>query len=193
VRCHTHGKCFTLYPPGFGPYLRKPVLRLAPDGGVPLADERKDPDDLEAFEDTLFEAALDACEGRAWARNSDREIPERWWGTQGRHLGLALGLLGICAAFTDRLRETIADVLRVDLLVLHQEATKQTEGNLGYRERGKAISRVLRKLRRDRGTAFRLLFSGYAIGQWGLPLSWDPKRDILERLPFHLPGTVAPT
>jgi hypothetical protein len=160
---------------------------------VPLWDEQKSPHGFEAFEDTLFEAALDAREGRAWARNSDCEIPERWWGTQGRHLGLALGLLGISAGFTDQLRERIADVLRVDLFVLRQEATKQTEETVGYRERGKAISRVLRKLRRDRGTAFRLLFSGYAIGQWGLPLSWDPERDILERLPFHSPGTAAPT
>jgi hypothetical protein len=193
VKCYTHGRCFTLYPPGFAPYQRQPVVRLALDGAVPLGDGQEELHGFEAFESTLFEAALDAREGRAWARNSERQIPERWWSTQGRHLRLALGLLGICATLGDRLRERIAEVLRVPLLILRQEATKEREKALGYRQRGKAISRVLRKIRCDRGAAFRLLFSGYATGQWGLPLSWDPKRDLLERLPFQAPGGAAPT
>jgi hypothetical protein len=41
--------------------------------------------------------------------------------------------------------------------------------------------------------ALRLLLCGHLIGQWGEPWSWDPRRRVLERLPFRLGATAAPT
>jgi hypothetical protein len=69
-------------------------LKLTPDG----AADRPAKDGLrEEFEGTVFDAALDGAEGRAWARASDGKLPDRWWSTQGRHLRLASRLLGMIA------------------------------------------------------------------------------------------------
>ena len=83
ARCSIHGCAFTLYPPGFAPYRRQVLLRVSPQGeSIPGVGRSR----LEALSSTLFEAAADACRGRPWARSSDADLPERWWGTQGRHL-----------------------------------------------------------------------------------------------------------
>jgi hypothetical protein len=188
VRCFTHGCSFTLYPPGFGPYLRAPVLELAPDGTSPLP-EKKDKPNLEAFEGSLFQAALDGEQGKTWERDSLDGVPDHWWSTQGRHLDLALRLLGISRASGARLRERIASVLSIDHLLLKEQSGVEKDG---YRSRAKAICGVLRRLKQGMLGAIRLLFCGCLIGHWPIPWSWDPKREILERLPFRLPPIRAP-
>ncbi len=84
ARCDAHGCAFTLYPPGYAPYRRQALVRLGPDGTDLQHDE---PETLmRSFESTLFEAAVDASQGRAWAREPGDVPGERWWSTQGRHL-----------------------------------------------------------------------------------------------------------
>lgn len=188
ARCHTHGCSFTLYPPAFGPYLRSPVLRLAPDGTPPLSEE-KDREGLEAFEGTLFQAALDGERRKAWARDSVDGIPDRWWSTQGRHIDLAQRLLGIARDIGARLRERIAGVLSVDHLFLLDQARAEKDG---HQARASAVCSVLRRLKRSAASALRLLLSGRLIGHWGTPRNWDPRRQVLDRLPFRLPPIRAP-
>jgi hypothetical protein len=188
ARCHTHGRSFTLYPPAFGPYLRAPVCALAPDGTAPLP-ERKNPQGLEAFEGTLFQAALDGERQKAWARDSLGGVADRWWSTQGRHIGLALRLLGIARDIGERLRERIASVLSLDHLFLRDRSRAEKDG---YHTRAKAVCAVLRRLSRSATAALRLLFSGRVIGHWAIPWSWDSQRQVLERLPFRLPPIRAP-
>lgn len=188
ARCYTHGCSFTLYPPAFGPYLRAPVLQLAPDGTAPLPEKRA-PQGLEAFEGTLFQAALDGERRQAWARNSRAGVPDRWWSTQGRQLDLALRLLGIARDLGARLRERIASVLSLDQLFLRDQSRAE---KAGYHGRANAICAVLRRLERGATAALRLLFSGRLIGHWGTPRNWDRRRQVLERLPFRLPPIRAP-
>jgi hypothetical protein len=188
ARCHTHDCSFTLYPPAFGPYLRSPVLDLAPDGTAPLP-EKRDPQGLEAFEGTLFQAALDGESRKAWARDSLDGVPDRWWSTQGRHLDLALRLLGIASDIGARLRERIAGVLSIDHLFLRDQSRVEKDG---YHARAKAVCTVLRRLKRSATAALRLFFSGRLIGHWAVPWSWDHRRQVLERLPFRLPPIRAP-
>jgi hypothetical protein len=189
VRCRTHDRSFTLYPPGFAPYQRRPILQLAPEGRAVLHEESTDP--LADFEDTLFQAALDASKGYAWPKNiEEEELPDAWWSTQNRHLELALRLLGLFGDAADRVRETIAAVLSLACLVLRDES-----GNMepGYQGKGQAICRVLAALIGGERRAIRLLFCGYVIGKWGRPWTWDPSRRCLETLPFPDVGTPAPT
>jgi hypothetical protein len=188
ARCHTHGCSFTLYPPAFGPYLRAPVIGLSPDGTAPVTKAR-DRGGLEEFEGTLFQAALDGAQRKAWARHSRAGVPERWWNTQGRHLALAQRLLGISSAIGARLRERIAAVLSIDHLFLRDQSRTAKDG---YHARAKAVCAVLRRLKRRASAALRLLFSGRLIGHWALPYRWDPRRQVLERLPFRLPPIRAP-
>jgi hypothetical protein len=188
ARCYTHDCSFTLYPPAFGPYLRAPVLLLAADGSAPLS-EKTDRQDLEAFEGTLFQAALDGERRKAWARDSLDGAPDRWWSTQGRHIDLAMRLLGITRDIGARLRERIARVLSIDHLFLRDQARTETDG---YHARASAVCAVLRRLRHSATAALRLLFAGRLIGRWGTPRTWDRRRRLLERLPFRLPPIRAP-
>ena len=188
ARCHIHDCSFTLYPPAFGPYLRAPVLHLAPDGTAPLSETR-DRQGLEAFEGTLFQAAIDGERRKAWARDSLDGVPDRWWSTQGRRIGLAMRLLGIARDIDARLRERIASVLSLDHLFLRDQSRAEKDG---YHARASAVCAVLRRLTQSATAALRLLFVGRLIGHWGAPRHWDQRRQVLARLPFRIPPIRAP-
>jgi len=180
ARCSVHGLGFTLYPLGYAPYRRQQVLKLAPDG---TADRAGAGGLREEFERTVFDAALDGAEGRPWARDSDDEIPDRWWSTQGRHLRLAARLLGMIAP--ERLRDRIAAALSVSGL-------RQREGAVakGFRAVSTAICGLLSKLRgAPAARAYALLVCGHLAGHWGEPMRWDRAREDLIRSPFCAPGT----
>lgn len=185
VQCQTHGSAFTLYPPAYAPYRRQAVLRVAPDGEPIRAQGEAVETD---FAGTVFEAALDAKDGRRWARDSDDDLPEHWWGTQGRHLRLASRLLGIAGDIAERIRESIAAVLSVSTLALRERCQAK-----GYRAVGQAVCVVLSWLKGGARRAWQILICGHLIGQWGEPLHWDTKRRVLERSPFLVGGTTAPT
>lgn len=185
VECREHEVAFTLYPPGYAPYRRQAVLKLTPEGepigreGSAVAAE---------FEDTVFAAALDAKEGKRWARETKAEVPERWWSTQGRHLQLTSRLVGVASDLADKIRESIATVLSVGLLSLRELSAK------GYRALGAGVCSVLGWLQgRGCARAQQLLICGHLIGHWGEPLHWDATRQVLMRSPFCVPGMSPPT
>ena len=183
--CATHEGAFTLYPAGYGPYQRRPVQRLSPDGrAVASAPEAGEP--AGDWQGTLFEAAVDAKDGRAWSRCSEAESADgRWWTTQGRHLRRCTGIVGVAAGLADSVREAIAATLSVGTLVLRQLSAAK-----GYRAVGAAVSSVLQSLRGGAGRAFRLLVCGHLVGLWGAPWRWDPARQVMERSPFSSDGTI---
>ncbi|MEW6747897.1 MAG: hypothetical protein AB1486_34685 [Planctomycetota bacterium] len=183
MTCAGHGHGFTLYPPGFGPYQRRAVLRLGPDGSAPLAEPERPPLERD-FAGTLFEAAVDASEGKAWSRDSLQGPADRWWPTQGRHLELSTRLLGLAAETEDGERVKIASLLALDTLLLCEETDRLRQG-AGYRARGLAIRRVLLALRGGVQRALRLLSCGQVIGQWGEVHEWDRHARRLRSLPFH--------
>ncbi len=188
--CRTHSQHFTLYPPGYAPYQRVPVLALSPEGSVVLDEENKSPRGLRSFERGLFQAALDARERVAWARDSRGGAPECWWSTQRRRLEVALLLTGISKSLSDRIRERIASVLGVALLLVREQARREPHG---YHEKGTAVSKVLSRMAGGRQRSLRLLFAGSLVGLWGCPQSVSPRSASLEELPFRLGGTPAPT
>jgi hypothetical protein len=180
--CRAHGTAFTLYPPGYAPYRRQPVLRSSPTGEELGCEECSR---LGSFSGTLFDAAMDASEGRRWARDSEESLPERWWSTQGRHLRLAAAVVGVAAELGTRVRESVATVLSVGTLFLRDRSKGR-----GYRAIGKAVCEVLEELRGCERRAMQLLTAGHVIGHWGEPLHWDSARGVLERSPFCAGGTV---
>jgi hypothetical protein len=190
LKCHTHAEHFTVYPPGYAPYQRVPVLALSPDGAAILGEDQKAAKGPAVFEGSIFGAALDARRRRAWARSSEGGAPERWWSTQGRHLDLALRLTGISRSVSERTRELVAAVLGVALLFLREGAREELHG---YHERGTAVSKILSKVRGGRQRALRLLVAGHLVGCWGRPRSSDRRGRTLEDLPFPVSGTPAPT
>lgn len=185
VGCDLHGfGAFTLYPPGYAPYRRQAVLQVAADGSLVHGDGDRLPRE---FAQTVFEAALDAKEGRPWPRETKGE-PERSWGTQGRHLELASQLVGVACGLADRVREAISTVLSIGALHLRDASQAR-----GYRGVGRAVCLVLERLRGGCRRAAHLLICGHLIGHWGEPLHWDVRRRAMERSPFSAGGAVGMT
>jgi hypothetical protein len=106
ARCPAHGCSFTLYPPGWVPYARRPLCEVTPEGYAVRS---------ESVEGTLFAAAEDAAAGLLWPRSgapADQAVQR----TQGRHLECASLLLAVHGKLDERIREAMAPVLGVPLL-----------------------------------------------------------------------------
>jgi hypothetical protein len=189
ARCSVHNITFTLHPPGFAPYRRQSVAVVGPDGAQVDTGETST---LKArFSGTLFQAALDACQKIAWARDSSgAQHPNPLWSTQGRHLKLGLRLVGIANGLADRVREGIASALSIDMLTILGQLRLVGGVGQGYRAHGEAISSILELLPKPVSTAVALLRCGHWIGEWGEPLHWDSKRRVYDRGPFPVSGTT---
>jgi hypothetical protein len=127
VVCKTHKRYWTLYPPGFAPYLRRPLFALS------------------GWVHTLFAAAWAAAHGQsAWPR-IQRQGPRRgpWWNTQRRHIERAALLLGLFEGKDATLQD-----LKVPLFEGHQ-AIEAYQKAKGFRARGKAIVQVLENADRE--------------------------------------------
>lgn len=178
VECGTHGVSFTLYPPGHVPYGRARVAAVAPDGGA-IVDG---PGGAEAFEGTIFAAALAAAKGEAWDREHEGGS-ERWWGTQWRRLAVAQRISGVTPALGEPEREAMAAALGVTLLLLREQA-QGISAAPGYRRRGQAVRAVLGALAGGPCVLSRLMAGGQLAGLWGAPHRWDPQGGQLRSLSF---------
>ena len=183
LRCRTHGHAFTLYPPGYAPYRRQPVMKLAADGKPILGEEERY---RREFGGTVFEAALEAKHDRPRQANVTQHLPKKPSGTRGRHLQLGARIVGVAHNLSDRLRLTIATILRVSTLQLR-------EGSRAAGQRGiaKAVCAVLQGMIGGPRRAWHLLVCGHLSGNWGEPLYWDAQRQLLERSSFVPATTVS--
>lgn len=124
--CHAHGRCFTLYPPGWTPWGRVAVHAVAEDGAA-------------AWDSTLFAAALDAAAGRLWPEESLGAIgcgktQARWVARCGGWLGLGGGRASA---------ERAACALELPLATA-LAAAAAFGGAADRRARGRAVDTVLR-------------------------------------------------
>jgi len=161
MRCLTHRRGFTLYPPGHVPYGRDAIAPVSPDG----QSAGGGPD---RFAGTVFAAALDAARGVPWPREGNgRE--EGYWPTMCRRLSDAEVWLGIAPGQSEKEREERAADLDVDLLPLLTGAAA-IRAAPGYRSRGAAVVKVLGELPEGRPLLPHLLRAGHAAGLLGEPL-----------------------
>ena len=189
ARCAVHEGAFTLYPPGFAPYLRQPLQRLSPEGRELALELRQDGQPAEAWRGTVFEAAVDASGGHAWPRSTQASAAgpaDGSWGKQCRRLQDAAKLVGIASGLADKVREAISATLSVGMLVLQDLMVAR-----GYRAIGQAVCGVLQRLRGGARRAMQLSVCGHLVGRWGEPWRWDPERRLVERSPFRRGGTTA--
>lgn len=170
ARCHAHGGSFTVYPPGHIPYGRAAVEPVDLAGRSVRAPSGK-----QGWSGTLFEAALDAADGRRWPLEGPEPGARR---TQGRRLERATSLLGLDLASTAREQERIATALSVPLLELRQLPKDAWRAGGSWTERGRLLERVLWQVREPR----RLLIAGHVAGLWGRPSRWDPGGRVLRPL-----------
>ncbi len=175
VLCRGHGHAFTVYPPGYAPYARKPLVAVAPDGCV--LHRSKPPGeqpDKSAWEATLFEAALDAAAGEAW-RPQGAAFTTGQWRTQQRHIEQCLSLFALSPNVTQRQRHEVGELIGIAYVDL-QHAAQEVGTASGYRQRGLAVQEILSRLqplRRGRDMTSLpadLLRCGAVAGMWTEPM-----------------------
>jgi len=184
LRCGVHCCAFTLYPPGHVPYGRQRVAPVGLDGRA-----SGEADAPLAWHGTVFDAALDAAEGRAWVRAS-KGGSRWWWSSQGRLLSRALDLVGVAPEQTLDLRHRLAAALDVPTLLL-LEGVATIAAAPGYRSRGQAVVEVLAAIPHH-GILDRVLRAGFVAGRWGPPLRWEPALGVLRPLALSSSGTDPP-
>jgi hypothetical protein len=183
MRCSTHNKGFTIYPPGWVPYGRKALAPVALDG-----DRISSSEGANRFEETYFEAALDAVNQCAWPHQSSAGSLEPRFTTQTRHLQRSSLLLGIYPSFHQRLREETAQILDVPGQLLHDGAAlikKQT----GYHGLGKACCHILESIPASNWLFESLAEAGANVCLWPSPYIWDQRQRRLRRTMFRGIGT----
>lgn len=190
VRCRTHNKSFTLYPPGYVPYGRKLVGNLGEDGNpiVGLTD-------AERFSGTIFDAALDADKQLFWPFDDGNFHVKQSAMTQANHLNLSKELLGIKQNLSIDQRFIISHIIRVPITCL-LDAANRTKDKVDFQTQGKAIREILEKIPPFYSSAFeRFVAVGTYLGRWALLHVWDPVRQRLnpsKEALFYALGTRAP-
>ena len=171
MRCRTHEIGFTLYPPGYTPWGRKPWVR----NGVVAKVEDDVEDSAEWFRNTYFEAALDAAEGVFWPRektiDSDFATPSDL--TQECHLSRSIRLLGINRE--PSLREVFAQLLCIPGQILH-DAARLIGQSPNPADLGRGVRTVLEAIPSTLTRVFEsLAICGAAVGLWPPLHVWRPK------------------
>jgi hypothetical protein len=184
LRCRTHHVGFTAYPPGHVPYGRVAVVQLSPSGQEVLSDL---PELDAAYAGTVFEAALDASSRHQWWRVCPGGS-NRWWGSQWRHVAVAVRVCGMAPGFDGPTMDGFASILGVDALLL-REAAAAIAAHRGYASRGRAVRAVLTRVGSGSNALRRLLVSGHRAQRWGQPWVWDRGAARLVALPFRYVGT----
>ncbi len=176
--CVTHGRSFTIYPVGWPPYARSPLIAVDHRGRL-VAPE----DGGNSWQDTAFNAVVDASNEILWpeevmlgpltsAAADTPSLPCRR--TQIRHVAGAIRLFAIDTAATMRERELVSRALGIDLMPLESSSQRIRDGP-GLRARGKEGAKVLEQLPAITGTISGLLALGASRGYWGPTLS-SPSR-----------------
>ena len=172
--CIDDNVSFTVYPPGWTPFGREPVVALDHRGRIVTPDEGECP-----WEDTVFDAVIDASSGDTWPDavtlgpsapvDDDVEHP-RCRRTQRRHIAGAMRLFGIDAAGTRRERELVCRTMTLDLVPLEIAASHIRDGP-SLKVRGEEGAKVLEQLPSVVATINGLLALGRSRGFWGPALS----------------------
>lgn len=170
LRCRSHRKAFTVYPPGHVPYGQVPLVVLAPDGGAVLGKASE-------TAETFFAAAADAGkkgEPELWPRDSAPTPPGAVRSTQRCRVRGAAELLGLAGDASGPDVAAAVTHLPCGALV---EARQLLAGSRALPIWAGKVRRFLRDLTKRAGRALmdRLAVLGHLAGWWGRPFRWVPR------------------
>lgn len=158
VHCRTHGIHFTIYPPGFTPYGRVPLVSLSPSRTS--VDKSRAP----PYEGTYFQAACDAAKGKYWPKEQDYEgSTEPRFSTQCRRLARCALLMGLLAPLAPSIAGEVLGGLKGQGLV---EARRTFQQEKRSRVKAQLICKNLKLLPETWQTFTSLATLGYYAGLW---------------------------
>ncbi len=169
--CTAHRKYFTVYPPGYVPYGRTPLVALAPDGSEPVRDPSAG---TSLPPGSYLSAAQDAAEGVCWPRDGTTDSVGGVRSTQRRRLSRTAQMLGLVSDHPPT-PSTVAGVTGLAEGRLVETAKKLGQAR-GLRAWGQSVMQVIGSLVRQAGRALMDQFAvlGHLAGRWGRPYRWEP-------------------
>jgi len=164
-KCLIHSRSFTIYPIGWSPFGRLPIVDLSPSGEVVSED----------LERTLFSAVADAAQGIRWpteSRQSQVSPGSHLLGvfkTQKRHINGILKFFSLSEdSTTDDRAETVA-TLGLDLSTLEETAVKIRDGPDCWHDKAKEVMVILQNLLPLSNHVRSLITLGKKREFWGPP------------------------
>ena len=179
ARCRRHRRAFTLYPPAWVPYGRRPIANAQLDGARAAG-----------WAGTLFDTPLAVAAGEPWAweiREDNTFVARLAYTTEYTHIDRCAHLLGLDTDLDPDRRHAIAETLGVPALLLIGLTTGLTRPL--YRARSLAIEQVLARLPAPPHWQ-DLLVAGHIAGCWPQP-RWC-HRGHLVTLPFGAASALHP-
>jgi len=164
--CKSHGGHFTIYPPGFGPFVRQKVAPVDHTGEVTEPDP-----EAESFSGTYFQSSLDLAIGLRW---------DTWDSAQGvaltqrRQIERSCHLLAIASCATASEQAAVAD--RLSIPVLHIRDQRQVNlKDRSLQAKSNSVRALLRRLNLRRVSGWAIASAHHLAGIWGPPHFWDPR------------------
>lgn len=173
LECVTHCCCFTVYPPSYGPYERRPGAAVAPDGS-PLGSN-SEADDQEALRCTKFRAVVDFMAGVRWPLDIETadldgvSDPPGVFRTQIRHIGRSAIFFGLDPELTDAFRLETAINLGIPTQRIIDGAGRVRDGPV-WRSRASEVGAFLQYISPLHTVLGGLVRQGKLVGLWGTPL-----------------------
>jgi len=172
VQCKTHRKAFTIYPPGYVPYGRRAITStVTPDGNSVILDGD---DALQSFQQTMFDAAVDAANDKIWSKDCYTDPSEKRFNTQLRQIIRSIVMLGLSPEQAEK-HGAVTEILNVPGQLLHENAAVMLDQKSTIRDAGQAVCNILEKLSVQAQTGLnvfmQLAICGHLAGLWP-PLHW---------------------
>ena len=165
--CEKHLVSFTIYPPGWCPYGRMPLISLAPDGSAFAKDDHN------TDAPSLISDAMDAVEGKKWPESARSNLYDKGvFKTQKRYISGLLKLFGIAAKCSDKHREHVTAKLGIALADLQRIHLRIRDGpKLWWREKGAQLKELFTILHPLPRHAASIQILGSEVEFWGQPIN----------------------
>lgn len=167
--CFAHSYRFTVYPPGWIPYARNPIVQLTPDGKpIEIAHTDTGSEKTSPWYFTIFKSIISAAAGKLWPEErqlgvADSPLPPDYQGvarTQKRGIKFFMKMFGLLRRSHHKLREKVCDLLSVEMSTLQNSREKMNTRSRGpplWKVRGEQGKEILETLTASAKTSDKLL------------------------------------
>jgi hypothetical protein len=167
--CSNHNYHFTVYPPGWIPFARNPIVHLTPDGKpIEIVHSDSDSEEASPWSFTMFKSVIAAAAGRLWPEEKQlgvtgSPLPVNYHGvarTQKRGIKFFMKTFGLLQQSHHKWREKVCDLLGIEMAMLQNSREKMNARSRGpplWQVRGGQGKEILDSLTASAKTGNKLL------------------------------------